>query len=91
MTRNKRDKRSELPEGDDGHTIANMNVEGMPWYRPERPDLPPAGSKGPTDGLTPRQARMYTLSALKAGLLVALVFILGMVLFVAFCVYVWFR
>jgi len=34
---------------------------------------------------------MYTLSALKAGLLVALVFILGMVLFVAFCVFVWFR
>ena len=19
---------------DDGHTIANMNVEGMPWYKP---------------------------------------------------------
>ena len=23
---------------DDGHTIVNMNVEGMPWYRPaDRP------------------------------------------------------
>ncbi len=22
---------------DDGHTIVNMNVEGMPWYRPARP------------------------------------------------------
>lgn len=90
MTRN---KRSELPEDDDGCTIASMNVEGMPWYRPERPDLPPVqkDGKNPADGLTRRQMRMYTASALKAGLLVTLVMCLGIVLFVAFCVYVWFR
>lgn len=97
MTRNKRDKRSRLPEGDDGHTIASMNVEGMPWYTPERPDLPQADTedanakKGPKDGLTPRQARMYTLSALKVGLLVAIAFSLMLVLFAAFCVFIWFR
>ena len=34
---------------------------------------------------------MYTASALKAGLLVAGVMCLGMVAFVAFCVFVWFR
>ena len=27
-------KKPDLPEGDDGRTIANMNVEGMPWYSP---------------------------------------------------------
>jgi len=97
MTRNKQDKRSRLPEGDDGRTIASMNVEGMPWYTPERPDLPPNASeadapqKGPKDGLTRRQARMYTLSAMKAGLLVALAFSLMLVLFAAFCVFIWFK
>ncbi len=27
-------KRTDLPKGDDGRTIADMNVEGMPWYTP---------------------------------------------------------
>lgn len=84
-----KDKRDRLPEGDDGHTIANMNVEGMPWYRPERSDLPPAASS--KDDLTKKQVRIYTASALKAGLLVAGVMSLGLVLFAAFCVFVWFR
>ena len=30
MTKNKK-----MPEWDDGRTIANMNVEGMPWYAPD--------------------------------------------------------
>ena len=29
----KKDKR---PIYDDGHTIVDMNVEGMPWYNPHR-------------------------------------------------------
>lgn len=29
----KKDKR---PIYDDGHTIVDMNVEGMPWYNPNR-------------------------------------------------------
>ena len=93
MTRNKRERGPQLPEGDDGPTIANMNVEGMPWYRPERPDLPPPvpGRKNPADGLTRKQMRMYTASALKAGLLVTLVMCAGLTAFVAFCVFVWFR
>ncbi len=39
-------KRTNLPEGDDGKTIANMNVEGMPWYlkREERPPMAAAKS-----------------------------------------------
>lgn len=91
MTRNKPDKRR-LPEGDDGHTITSMNVEGMPWYRPERPDLPPQTDdrRRPGDGLTRRQMRMYTASALKAGMLVTLIMCLGIVLFIAFCVFIWF-
>lgn len=84
-----------LPDGDDGRTIANMNVEGMPWYRPDLPDSIPQETTEEAgkhkDELTNRQVRLYTASALKAGLLVTLVMALGIVLFVAFCVFVWFR
>ncbi len=89
-----------LPEGDDGRTIASMNVEGMPWYTPEK-----AGEKeqgGPETGekpgarreespLSKEEARYYTWGALKAALLVTLVLCGGIVLFVLFCQFVWFR
>ncbi|MBR4503294.1 MAG: hypothetical protein IKP22_15625 [Clostridia bacterium] len=32
-----RKSKPRLPEGDDGRTIASMNVEGMPWFSPEQP------------------------------------------------------
>ena len=28
-------KKKQLPEWDDGRTVANMNVEGMSWYHPD--------------------------------------------------------
>ena len=28
-------RQKKQPDWDDGRTIANMNVEGMPWYHPE--------------------------------------------------------
>ena len=33
-------------DDDDGRTIANMNVDGMPWYRPWKCESP--------DGMTPQ-------------------------------------
>lgn len=30
----RRKKQRKLPEWDDGRTVAEMNVEGMPWYQP---------------------------------------------------------
>lgn len=29
-----RRKKKDLPDYDDGRTIANMNVDGLPWYQP---------------------------------------------------------
>ena len=91
MTKNN----SRLPEGDDGHTIANMNVEGMPWYREENPLLPPRQpqqeNQPPREQMTARQTRIYTWGAVKAGLLVVGCMCLGIVLFILFCVHVWFR
>ena len=73
-------KRAEarLPEGDDGRTIVDMNVEGMPWYAP--------GSDRSKD-----ESRVFIWGALKAALLVTGVMCLGIVLFVLFCQFVWFR
>ena len=82
--------RWEDPE-DDGKTIANMNVEGMPWYNrfdADRPERDPNAEQTP---LTEAQQRMYTWAAIKAGLFVVLVFAVVFGLFIAFCDFVWFR
>ena len=84
MARNK----SSLPAGDDGHTIADMNVEGMPWYRKEPAQTPDTGSH---EQMSKRQMRMYTMGAIRAGLLVVGVFSIALILFVLFCLKVWFR
>ena len=94
MTRKKRDFSGE----DDGRTIVDMNVEGMPWYTPEgslprnwasRRERREQARKDPP--LTKQEARYYTWGALKAALLVVGVMCAGLVLFVLFCQFVWFR
>ncbi|MBR6220146.1 MAG: hypothetical protein IKQ80_06270 [Clostridia bacterium] len=90
MARNKRT--AALPEGDDGRTIVDMNVEGMPWYAPKRPG--PAGEGGaerPESRMTRAENLMFTWGALKAALLVVGVMCAGMALFVLFCQFVWFK
>ena len=97
-----RHEKSRLPEGDDGRTIVNMNVEGMPWYVPEGMDGGERGAgnreqaMGNGEGerkieLTQEESRFFTWGALKAALLVVGVMCLGIVLFVLFCQFVWFR
>ena len=89
--------RSDLPEGDDGRTIVSMNVEGMPWYAPEAPGAsraPGMGEDGPEPPrvqLTREESRVFVWGALKAALLVTGVMCLGIVLFVLFCQFVWFK
>ena len=74
-------------DDDDGRTIATMNVEGMPWHRPDSP----AGESGAPVQLTPAEARAAMWGALKAALLIAVVFILGAFLFILFCEHVWLK
>ena len=74
-------------DDDDGRTIVNMNVEGMPWYRPENPD----GPANPPEQLTKEESRAAMWGALKAALLVAGIFALGFFLFILFCDKVWFK
>ena len=88
-----RKKQNNLPEGDDGRTIVNMNVEGMPWYSPGGPA---SGEKekerdGREPALTREESRYYTWGAVRAALLVVGVMCAGIILFVLFCTEIWFK
>ena len=74
---------------DDGRVIANMNVEGMPWYMPKN-----KGTEGQSEEL-PKLGKAETfhmiLGVLGAALAIAAVFVIGYFLFILFCQYVWFK
>jgi hypothetical protein len=77
---------------DDGRTVANMNVEGMPGYRREldgRPGRAPETPR-PKEMLTPSETRMVMLASMKWAFLYSMAFVAVMVLFILFCVKVWF-
>ena len=78
-------KRPPLPEGDDGRTIASMNVEGMPWYVEEPEDR--SEQKGPP--LTRHEALLYAWSAVKGGLLIFLVYAVVFAAVIWFIGHVW--
>ncbi len=72
---------------DDGHTVANMNVEGFSWYRPEQTD----GMPKPQSEWTGDQTRAAIGGILKAALLICAIFAAGYFLFILFCDKVWLR
>ena len=88
-------KKKKLKFVDDGRTIANMNVEGMPWYNPTLSDASSKNAETPdvvkvSDDLTPKEKMAMTKGVLWAALLVGGVFALGFTIFILFCVFVWF-
>ncbi len=74
---------------DDGRTIADMNVEGMPWYH-RSPSDSTEGSRISREPMTREEQRIYTWAAVKAGLLIVLVFALVFFLFLCFTDFIWF-
>ena len=75
-------------DDDDGRVIANMNVDGMPWYV-EAAKKKQERSESELD-LTPEETKAVIWGAVKAGLLIAGVFILGALIFILFCLHIWF-
>ena len=73
---------------DDGRPIANMNIEGMPWYVEEKPEYQSGSEKPPMDK---RETRAFIANALLAALAIGLVFIIAAALFLLFCTKVWFQ
>ncbi|HPU63446.1 MAG TPA: hypothetical protein PK304_04770 [Mobilitalea sp.] len=87
-------RNTDIPEKeDDNLVVANMNVEGMPWYRGGKPlNIDEGnGERPPLPELSKKELRRITLSATLGGLLVGLVFVLVLFLFIMFCVHVWFK
>ncbi len=76
-------------DGDDGHTVAPMNVDGMPWYIPEDKRLPRSG--GSQEPLDRRARRGMLLGVLAAAFLVAAAFGVVYLLFILFCTNIWFK
>jgi len=80
-----------LHDDDDGRVIANMNVDGMPWYqRSERFEKHKREQASDFSDLTKEETREIVKGAMKASLLIAGIFILAMLLFILFCLYIWF-
>jgi len=88
----RREERESVWE-DDGRTIVNMNVEGMPGYRREldvragghEPDL-----KRRREMPSNRETWMIMWASMKWAFLFSAGFSLIMVLFILFCIKVWF-
>ena len=83
------DKQKKSFEGDDGRVVANMNVDGMPWYM--RAERKKKQEENDFDDLTKEETRAIIGGAVKAGLLVGSVFFVAFGLFILFCIFVWFR
>ena len=72
-------KKERYVEEDDGRSFANMNVEGMPWYRPPQEG---DAKKGDIPQLSPKEYKYFLWGVLKAALRVGLVFIAVFFLFI---------
>lgn len=77
----KKDKKKEIEAEDDGRSFADMNVEGMPWYRPKQKTDAGEGEKLELDG---EGYRSFLWGVLKAAFLIGVVFVLVYFLFILF-------
>lgn len=75
-------------DDDDGRVIINMNVEGMPWYSPPRPELQNSSNNSPVD-LTRKETFWMFIGAMKAGLVIAGVLSLALLITVGLCLLLW--
>jgi len=83
-------RKKKVYDDDDGRVIANMNVDGMPWYTgDDRRNK--GGAESDTNDLTKSETRAIIAGTVKAGLLVAGAFMLAALIFILFCVFVWFK
>lgn len=90
MTNNSLDRNnSKDTTFDENQRVADMNVEGMPWYTNE-PDEDERLKRLLEPTLTKKETRHLIFNAMLAALLVGSVFIFGLFLFILFCTKIWF-
>lgn len=75
---------------DDNRTIANMNVEGMPWYQPDRPARPDLQNQ---EGLTGvpgwKETLSYVLGAWKASSMLVAIYSVTFIIVILVLIAVW--
>ncbi len=87
------------PPEDDGRSIADMNVDGMPWYgRPIGFGRKKANRDRKTPEyiehdppLSPRETRNLMIQSVVAALVIGLIFLTALFLFILFSLHVWLR
>ncbi len=82
-------KKRKQYDDDDCRTVANMNVDGMPWYV-ERANK---ASKSNDNGIqmSKTEERAMLRGVVLATLAVTGIFVLGGLLFILFCTNIWFK
>lgn len=79
-------------DDDDGRVICSMDVEGMRWHdKAARRKKSEVHQAAQGEQMTRSEARRFAWYAVQAGLLIATVFSVVLVLFTLFCTQVWFR
>ena len=73
-------RRKKVYEDDDGRSFADMNVDGMPWYSPERKENPSPGFQAEKLDKAGKWALLR--GVLGAALLVSFIFIAAFFLFI---------
>lgn len=76
---------------DDGRTIADMNVEGMPWYNPAEKKAGTDASKSELASLSGKETAAMIKGVMAAALLVAVIFIVVFFVFILFCKFIWLK
>lgn len=83
-------------DDDDGRTIVDMNIDGMPWYNRRhgfgrQSDRQTSQPSPNGTGMTDREFGLYAWGAIKAGLMIALVFAVTWALLILFLTKIVFR
>ncbi len=84
-------KRKKQYDDDDGRVIANMNVDGMPWYVEDAQKHRQRVRENDFSDLTKGETWEIIKGTVKAGLLVGSVYFVVFLAFILFCVFVWFK
>ena len=79
-----------LAEADDGRTIANMNVEGMPWYQPEK-HAKPDGQNQEAQTSIPgwKETLSYILGVWKASAMLVSIYSVTLIIVILVLIAVW--
>ena len=87
-------RKKKVYDDDDGRVIAPMNVGEMPWNREDPVDTSRAEKKKTGEeelSLTSAEKRAMMGGVFAAAFLVAGIFVLAALLFILFCIFIWFK